>query len=139
MRCFGLVERIRAAGTGVFRRDELPAAQWASREPFADAVNLLREQADVVKWRRAGFIGRRWSALRLPCSLSLQARREIAVGDFKMRGITRKHAIPLLEYFDSNGLTIRKGNARMAGPRPNHVKKLVEKPKLGLPESIRLL
>jgi len=115
----GLVEKIRAAGVAFPTRDEL-AAQWASREPFADVATVLREHADVVEladgWIHREALERAASALR-----SLFAKHaEIAVGDFKdALGITRKHAIPLLEYFDSNGLTTRKGNARMAGSRLN--------------------
>ncbi|MCI0453301.1 MAG: SelB C-terminal domain-containing protein, partial [Candidatus Latescibacteria bacterium] len=31
-------------------------------------------------------------------------------------GVTRKHAIPLLEYFDRQRLTVRRGDLRIAGP-----------------------
>ena len=34
-------------------------------------------------------------------------------------GLTRKHAIPFLEYFDDSGLTCRSGNLRTAGGRLN--------------------
>jgi selenocysteine-specific elongation factor len=130
-----LVEKIRAAGVAFPTRDEL-AAQWGSREPFADAITVLRERADVVEvaegWIHRDALERTLSALQA----LFASRSEIAVGDFKdALGITRKHAIPLLEYFDSNALTVRKGNARMAGPRLGDAKKLVEKPKLGLPDS----
>ena len=30
--------------------------------------------------------------------------------------VTRKHAIPLLEYCDRSGITVREGDARLAGP-----------------------
>ena len=47
----------------------------------------------------------------------LTARGEVTVGDLKAEvGITRKHAIPLLEYFDRTGLTIRRGDVRVGGP-----------------------
>jgi selenocysteine-specific elongation factor len=113
----GLVEKIRAAGVTFPTRDEL-AAQWTSREPFADAISVLREQGDVIEladgWIHREALERALAALR-----SLFAGRgEIGVGDFKdALGITRKHAIPLLEYYDSTGATVRKGNARMPGPR----------------------
>jgi selenocysteine-specific elongation factor len=97
---------------------------------------VLREHADVIELTD-GWIHR--EALEQVAS-ALQAlfatRGEVAVGDFKdALGITRKHAIPLLEFFDSNGVTVRKGNARMAGPALGDAKKLVEKRKLGLPDS----
>jgi selenocysteine-specific elongation factor len=51
-------------------------------------------------------------------------RVELAVGDLKeLLGLTRKHAIPLLELLDQRGLTARKGNARVAGPALSDAKK----------------
>jgi selenocysteine-specific elongation factor len=41
---------------------------------------------------------------------------ELGVPEFKdMIGVTRKYAIPLLEYFDREGTTMRSGNARVRG------------------------
>jgi len=45
-------------------------------------------------------------------------KRELGVPQFKeMVGVTRKYAIPLLEYFDREGTTIRSGNVRVRGHR----------------------
>jgi selenocysteine-specific elongation factor len=131
----GLVEKIRAAGVAFLSRDEL-AAQWTSKEPFADAAAVLRDHPDVVElsdgWMHRDAMDRCLAALGAWFAKS----SELAVGDFKdVLGITRKHAIPLLEYFDYNAITVRKGNARMAGPALGDAKKLVEKRKLGLPDS----
>ena len=42
----------------------------------------------------------------------------MAVGDFKViTGLTRKSAIPLLEYLDKNNFTHREANMRYAGER----------------------
>jgi selenocysteine-specific elongation factor len=42
--------------------------------------------------------------------------RELSVPVFKdMVGVTRKFAIPLLEYFDREGVTVRSGNVRLKG------------------------
>ena len=42
---------------------------------------------------------------------------EASVGDVKdALGLTRKHVIPLLEYFDAQRITVRVGNARRKGP-----------------------
>ena len=130
-----LTEKIRVADVSFPSRDEL-AAQWSSREPFADLAMVLRSRGEVVEMAD-GWIHR--DALKRAISV-LQAlfvdRTEIAVGDFKdALGLSRKHAIPLLEYFDSNGCTVRKGNARMAGPGLAEAKKLADGRKLGLPDS----
>ena len=44
---------------------------------------------------------------------------EIDVGAFKnLAGLTRKHAIPLLEHFDAEKTTRRVGNVRQILPPP---------------------
>ena len=55
----------------------------------------------------------------------LQQKKEIGPGDMKdLLGITRKYAIPLMEYFDSQRITVRQGErrvlrgARARRPRP---------------------
>jgi len=121
-----LVEKIRAAGVAFPTRDEL-TAQWDSREPFAEAATVLRSRPEVVELAE-GWIHR--DALERTISMlqtAFASRPEIGVGDLKEAlGITRKHAIPLLEYLDSVGCTVRKGNARMAGPGLADAKKRKE-------------
>ena len=44
----------------------------------------------------------------------LQGKKEVTPGDFKeLLGVTRKYAIPLLEYFDAQRVTIRRGEHRV--------------------------
>ena len=41
----------------------------------------------------------------------------MTMGDFKdMAGVSRKYAVPLLEYFDRRGITARAGDVRKRGP-----------------------
>jgi selenocysteine-specific elongation factor len=48
----------------------------------------------------------------------LQEKGQIGVAEVKeLTGTSRKHTIPLLEYLDSNRITLRKGDVRVAGPR----------------------
>jgi selenocysteine-specific elongation factor len=45
------------------------------------------------------------------------AKEELGVGDFKdLFGLSRKHAVPLLEHLDRTGMTRRRGDVRIAGP-----------------------
>ena len=62
----------------------------------AIALDTLKE--DVARW--------------------LATRPVLTPGDLKDLGggITRKHAIPLLEWLDREGITKRSGDARVAGP-----------------------
>ena len=48
----------------------------------------------------------------------LAERGEVSVADIKeLTGLTRKYTIPLLEYLDTNRITTRKGDVRVAGVR----------------------
>jgi selenocysteine-specific elongation factor len=48
----------------------------------------------------------------------LRERREIGPGDVKdLLGISRKYAIPLMEYFDSQRVTVRQGERRVLHPQ----------------------
>ena len=45
------------------------------------------------------------------------SQAELTVAEIRDHwGLTRKHAVPFLEYFDKSGFTSRSGNARTAGP-----------------------
>jgi selenocysteine-specific elongation factor len=118
-----LRDDVAARGIAFASRDELEAG-WSAPQPFADAVTVLKGRGEVVDvgdglvhpaaLEQAAGALRAWFA----------AHAELAVGDLKdMLGITRKHAIPLLELFDQRGLTARKGNSRVAGSALSDAKK----------------
>jgi selenocysteine-specific elongation factor len=45
------------------------------------------------------------------------ASEDIAFGEFReLSGLTRKLGIPMLEYLDQSGRTVRTGDVRRAGP-----------------------
>lgn len=53
-------------------------------------------------------------ALRARLVQQLEARREISTQEFKeLVGATRKHVIPLAEYFDREKVTLRVGEKRV--------------------------
>jgi selenocysteine-specific elongation factor len=111
----GLCDRIRAAGVGFPSRDEL-AASWVGPEKLADAIQVLKDRGEVVE-AGDGLVHREAVERCIEAVRALLAARgEVSVGDFKdALVITRKHAIPLLEYLDSRGVTARRGNARVPG------------------------
>jgi selenocysteine-specific elongation factor len=118
-----LRERVRSAGVTFPSRDELAAA-WRGTDRFADALQILRDRGDVVEvgdgLAHPEAIARALAALRE----LFASREEISVGDFKdAMGITRKHAIPLLEYFDARQVTVRRGNNRALGKDHGNAKK----------------
>ena len=61
-----------------------------------------------------------WWAKEMPKAAMFNARIETVAtsGAFKDAfGLTRKHAIPLLEWLDDEGVARREGQDRVAGPR----------------------
>lgn len=111
-----LRERIRAAGITFLSRAEAERT-WTGSQRFADAMQVLRDRGEVVELGD-GLVDPE-SLARCEAAIKglLAERAELEVGDLKgALGVTRKHAIPLLEYFDGVGTTVRRGNVRVAGP-----------------------
>jgi len=79
-----------------------------------DILNLLIGEGLIVKAKEdLYFSTSAVSALRQRLIDFLKANEEISTPQFKeMTGLTRKYLIPLLEYFDGTGLTLRVGDNR---------------------------
>ena len=68
-----------------------------------DDLYFLKEQIVELKQKLISF---------------LEKNKELTPGDFKeITGVTRKYAIPLLEYFDREKVTMRKGDVRLLRER----------------------
>ena len=108
--------RVRAAGVAFPTREEAERL-WADREPFAAAVSWFRNAGEWVDLG-VGWMHREALARSLDVTRALFARQpSISVADFKEAlGVSRKHAIPLLEYFDGRRVTVRRGDLRVPGP-----------------------
>jgi selenocysteine-specific elongation factor len=94
---------------------ELPAAAGASVADVQAVLKLLLADGRVVRvsaelWFDAAAV----AALREKLVAFLRARREITTQEFKdLVGATRKHVIPLAEYFDRERVTLRVGEKRV--------------------------
>jgi selenocysteine-specific elongation factor len=109
---------IRKSGLLFLSRKEIEN-QWKGKNPFAEAVQYLRDDGRIVPVGDEGFIHR--EALTL-CWQKLdklfKATPRLSVADFKNAcGLSRKHAIPLLELMDAQKITARVQNERERGPR----------------------
>ncbi len=111
--------------------DELFASSDQGRQP----VELVRLQTRVrssavvglsgafdtlvaigVLTRVAGSVyhGSRLAAIRAQLEATLHRQGHITVADFRtVTGTTRKYAVPLLEFFDASGVTMRSGDVRV--------------------------
>ena len=112
-----LVGVVRAAGVQFPKREDVQA-QWRGTIDFDEAVQYARDR---------GWLHRIGDGLIDKHSLEncvdelrkwFDAHAELSVAEFKdLLGMTRKHAIPLLEYFDEHRMTARRENTRVRGPR----------------------
>ena len=113
-----LLERFRRAGLEP-PLDEVARTE-AGLEPkaFRDAIAELQRNGSL---RRVGGLHFESEVLR---ALADEVRRwflthrELGAGDLKSLGggLSRKFAIPLLEWLDQEGVTVRRGDVRIAGP-----------------------
>ncbi len=79
-------------------------------------LDLLLRQKKIVKSQEGFLLHSEWleSLKRQLTELKRKGQTELTVGDFKrLTGLTRKYAIPLLEFLDEQGLTRRVGNKRI--------------------------
>ncbi len=97
--------------------DELPA-ELRQRRDFWPLLKLLESEGHLLAMAPETFV----SAAAMARARE-RARRELAgkgalgPADFRaLFPLTRKHLIPLLEYFDRSGLTVRRGNDRFLAP-----------------------
>lgn len=112
-----LGDALRKRGVTFATRSEIEP-EWKGRENFADAVQLLKDSGDVIELEATGLVHRDALASAIGSLREIFATiDEASVGDVKdALGLTRKHVIPLLEYFDARRVTTRVGNVRRKGP-----------------------
>jgi selenocysteine-specific elongation factor len=94
---------------------ELPGLTRAEPEEVAAVLKLLVAEGQAVRVSsELYFDATAVEALRARLVQQLEARREISTQEFKeLVGATRKHVIPLAEYFDREKVTLRVGEKRV--------------------------
>jgi selenocysteine-specific elongation factor len=110
-----VAEALRRGGLTPPALAELAATAGASAADLAAVLKLLLAEGAVVRvspelWCDAAAV----AGLRQRLVEYLRARREISTQEFKeLVGATRKHVIPLAEYFDREKVTLRVGEKRV--------------------------
>lgn len=110
-----IVARLLEAGAAPPSAEELSDEL---NEPDFDAiVRLLAESGRIVKVTSSLFMHPDVvDSIRSSVLAHFEGKAELSVADFKdMAGVTRKHAIPILEFLDREGTTARAGNVRRKG------------------------
>ena len=92
-----------------------PAPEGISRGELRDLVRRgALVERDGIYWHADAID----AAARLAAELLARAGTGFTVSEFReAAGITRKHAVPLLAELDARGITRRRGDLRIAGPR----------------------
>ncbi len=112
-----LTDRLRAAGVNPPLLDEL--REELGGKDFDAIVKLLAESGRLVKVTTTMLYHPEIvEEVRGKIVAHFGGEEQLTVPIFKdMVGVTRKYAIPLLEYFDGEGTTMRSGNVRLKGRR----------------------
>lgn len=99
---------------------EARTALGLGEQDFADALTELKRRGQLRMLDRGlHFEAGPLHQLKERVATWFSGHEELSTGDFKelSGGISRKHAIPLLEWLDTEGMTRRQGDGRIAGPR----------------------
>ena len=86
-----------------------------SRVPgAAKAFDMLIAKGALVKVNDDLYRGRQIAAIRARIETFLRANERMTMAQFRdLTGSSRKYAVPLLEWFDARGITVRSGDFRM--------------------------
>lgn len=104
------------AGAEFLSEDQILSASGVGSN-IGRYLHILKERGMVAEVSDGSFIHcDNLRRIREKVSGHFGNNHEMAIGDFKgLTGLSRKYAVPLLEYMDMEGLTERKGNVRVAG------------------------
>jgi len=108
---------IRAQGLAFYSRKEIEA-QYRGKTPAAELIHFLLDEGTIAAVGTVGYIHKQaLDACLEKLAKLFEAADAITVADFKDAcGLSRKHAIPLLEWTDSMRITIREESVRRKGP-----------------------
>ena len=95
--------------------EEVAAAMRTSKVAgIAQAFETLLASGALVKVHDAVYRGEQVAAVRHKLETALRRDKQIAMATFRdLVGTSRKYAVPLLEWFDATGVTIRTGDMRV--------------------------
>ncbi len=110
-----IVEAIRKGGTQPPVREELPALFGISERDAKDLLKLLADEGRTVRINDSLHLDREViEKIRGDLKNYLEEKKEITMAEFRdLAKTSRKFAVPMMEYFDSQKLTQRVGDKRM--------------------------
>ncbi len=110
-----IVEAIKKGGSQPPTREELPALFNITEKDAKDLLKLLAEEARVVRMNDSLYLySDTLKSIRSDLKRHLDERKEITIAEFRdLAKTSRKFAVPIMEYFDSQKLTQRIGDKRV--------------------------
>ena len=117
-----LVEKLEAflsaEGVKFPKRADLAARAGGDAKKMASCMHILQDSGKAVRIGGEGWISTAaFGKMVATVADIMESSGSMSVGDFKEAfGLSRKYAVPLLEYLDGNGYTVREGDSRVAGP-----------------------
>jgi selenocysteine-specific elongation factor len=110
-----IVEAIKKGGSQPPVRDELPALFGITDKDAKDLLKLLADEGRVVRINDSLYLDKAvLETIKADLVKFLQEKKEIVVAEFRdIAKTSRKFAVPILEYLDSQKLTQRVGDKRV--------------------------
>ncbi|HEX9021280.1 MAG TPA: selenocysteine-specific translation elongation factor [Nitrospirota bacterium] len=110
-----IVEAIKKGGTQPPVREEFPALFGISERDAKDLLKLLADEGRTVRINDSLHLDRETvEKVRTDLKKHLEQKKEITMAEFRdLAKTSRKFAVPLMEYFDSQKLTQRVGDKRV--------------------------
>ncbi len=110
-----LLTRLSAEGLAPTALDPLAAELGVEVRALQTAAEHLTREGRLARVATGFYFERAaLDALRERVVAWLREHREIDPAAYKvLTGVTRKHTVPLMEYFDAEKLTLRRGNVRL--------------------------
>jgi selenocysteine-specific elongation factor len=110
-----IVEAIKKGGTQPPVREELPALFGITDKDARDLLKLLADEGRTIRINDSLHLDKDIvEKIRADLKRHLEEKKEITMAEFRdLASTSRKFAVPLMEYFDSQKLTQRVGDKRV--------------------------
>jgi len=110
-----IVEAIRKGGSQPPVREEFPALFGITDKDAKDLLKLLADEGHVIRINDSLYLDKAvLETIKADLVKFLQDKKEIIVAEFRdLAKTSRKFAVPILEYFDSQKFTQRVGDKRV--------------------------
>ena len=110
-----IVEAIKKGGTQPPVREELPALFGIADKDARDLLKLLADEGRTIRINDSLHLDKDIvEKIRADLKRHLEEKKEITMAEFRdLAKTSRKFAVPLMEYFDSQKLTQRVGDKRV--------------------------